>query len=267
MTHPATILERIVAHKYQEIKERSASVTLSTLEMRLANAPKTRDFSERLIVKAATKKSGVICEIKRASPSKGLLRPNFNPREHAIQYEAAGATCLSVLTDHDFFGGSDQDMVEARRNCSLPVLRKDFVVDAYQILESRVLGADCVLLIVAILNDKQLHSLFRLANDIGLDVLIEVHNERELERALKLDGRLVGINNRNLHTFETLLETTITLAAQIPSGWLGITESGIRHATDVELLKSSGVYSFLVGEAFMRHPNPGVAVGELFKDL
>ena len=267
MSCSTTILDRIIARKRQEVADRQAKRSIEELQAMLKDQGQTRGFSDRLIAQAATQTSAVIAEIKRASPSKGLLRADFQPALHAKQYEQAGASCLSVLTDQDFFQGSDDDLKAARGACSLPVIRKDFMVDPYQIIESRALGADCILLIVAALNDTDLKSLHETALSVGLDVLIEVHDERELRRALELDNRLIGINNRNLHTFETKLDVTLDLLDQIPDDRLLITESGILQAKDVELMHAHGVYGFLVGEAFMRQPDPGVALTGLFQDL
>lgn len=267
MSCASTILDRIIARKRQEVADRRLRVSESECLDKARDASPVRGFSRALIDQAKTGRSAVIAEIKRASPSKGLLRADFQPALHAAQYAKAGATCLSVLTDHDFFQGSDQDLLDARAACHLPVIRKDFMVDPYQIIESRALGADCVLLIVAALNDADLHTLFALASELGLDVLLEVHDATELDRALALDGPLIGINNRNLHTFETRLDTTYELMAQVPEDRLLITESGILSAADVEAMHRHGIYGFLVGEAFMRQPNPGEALSELFQDL
>jgi indole-3-glycerol phosphate synthase len=267
MSCSTTILDRIITRKRQEVADRQSKRSVEELHVMLKDQDPTRGFSDRLIAQAATQKSAVIAEIKRASPSKGLLRADFQPALHAEQYEKAGASCLSVLTDQDFFQGSDDDLKAARGACSLPVIRKDFMVDPYQIIESRALGADCILLIVAALNDADLKSLHETALSVGLDVLIEVHDERELHRAFELDNRLIGINNRNLHTFETKLEVTLDLLDQIPDDRLLITESGILQAKDVELMHANGVHGFLVGEAFMRQPDPGVALTGLFQDL
>ena len=267
MSCSTTILDRIVARKRQEVAFRSAQRALEELYEVLTDQAAVRGFSRRLVAQVEAQKPAVIAEIKRASPSKGLLRADFQPALHAQQYESAGASCLSVLTDQDFFQGSDDDLQLARSACDLPVIRKDFMVDPYQIIESRALGADCILLIVAALNDSDLRLLHETALSVGLDVLIEVHDETELHRALKLDSRLIGINNRNLHTFETKLEVTLNLLEQIPDERLLITESGILKARDVDLMQEHGVYGFLVGEAFMRQPDPGVALKELFQSL
>jgi indole-3-glycerol phosphate synthase len=267
MSCSTTILDRIVARKRQEVAVRRAQRALEELYEVLTDQAAVRGFSRRLVAQVEAQKPAVIAEIKRASPSKGLLRADFQPALHAQQYESAGASCLSVLTDQDFFQGSDDDLQLARSACGLPVIRKDFMVDPYQIIESRALGADCILLIVAALNDSDLRLLHETALSVGLDVLIEVHDETELHRALKLDSLLIGINNRNLHTFETKLEVTLNLLEQIPDDRLLITESGILKARDVDLMQEHGVYGFLVGEAFMRQPDPGVALKELFQSL
>ena len=267
MSCSTTILDRIIARKRQEVSDRQAQRSMQDLESMLADQDAARGFTDRLVKQAMAQKSAVIAEIKRASPSKGLLRADFQPALHAQQYETAGASCLSILTDQDFFQGSDDDLQAARSACNLPVIRKDFMVDPYQIIESRVLGADCILLIVASLGDTDLRHLHDTALSVGLDVLIEVHDERELERALALDNRLIGINNRNLHTFETRLEVTLDLLRLIPDDRLLITESGILQAKDVDLMHAHGIYGFLVGEAFMRQPDPGVALTGLFQDL
>ena len=267
MSCSTTILDRIIAKKHQEVSDRKEQRSIQDLESMLANQDATRGFTDRLVKRVMTQKSAVIAEIKRASPSKGLLRADFQPALHAQQYETAGASCLSILTDQDFFQGSDDDLQVARGACNLPVIRKDFMVDPYQIIESRVLGADCILLIVATLDDTELRHLYDTAISVGLDVLIEVHDERELERALALDNKLIGINNRNLHTFETRLEVTLDLLQHIPDDRLLITESGISRAKDVELMHRHGIYGFLVGEALMRQPDPGVALTGLFQDI
>ena len=267
MSCSTTILDRIIARKRQEVSDRQAQRSIQDLESMLADQDATRGFTDRLVKQAMAEKSAVIAEIKRASPSKGLLRADFQPALHAQQYETAGASCLSILTDQDFFQGSDDDLQAARGACNLPVIRKDFMVDPYQIIESRALGADCILLIVAALGDTDLKPLHETALSVDLDVLIEVHDERELERALALDNRLIGINNRNLHTFETSLEVTLDLLRLIPDDRLLITESGILQAKDVELMHAHGIYGFLVGEAFMRQSDPGVALTGLFQDL
>ncbi|MEX6501820.1 indole-3-glycerol phosphate synthase TrpC [Pseudomonas zhanjiangensis] len=260
-----TVLEKILARKAEEVATRRAQVSLDEVERQARNADATRGFAEALLAQAKCKQPAVIAEIKKASPSKGVLREDFVPADIARSYQAGGATCLSVLTDVDFFQGSDAYLQEARSACSLPVIRKDFMIDPYQIVEARALGADCVLLIVSALSDAQMAELAATAKAFDLDVLVEVHDGDELERALKtLDTPLVGINNRNLHTFEVSLETTLDLLPRIPRDRLVVTESGILNRADVELMEISEVYAFLVGEAFMRAENPGVELERLF---
>ncbi|KGF62417.1 indole-3-glycerol phosphate synthase TrpC [Pseudomonas lutea] len=260
-----TVLEKILARKAEEVAARRASVSLSDLEKLATAAGVSRGFAGALIAQAKRKQPAVIAEIKKASPSKGVIRENFHPSEIAKSYEAGGATCLSVLTDIDFFQGADDYLKQARAATSLPVIRKDFMIDPYQIIEARALGADCILLIVSALDDVKMAELASVAKDVGLDVLVEVHDGDELERALKtLDTPLVGVNNRNLHTFEVNLETTLDLLPRIPRDRLVITESGILNRADVELMEINDVYSFLVGEAFMRAEKPGVELQRLF---
>jgi indole-3-glycerol phosphate synthase len=260
-----TVLEKILARKVEEVAARRASVSLAELETlaKVADAP--RGFAQAMIAQAKRKQPAVIAEIKKASPSKGVIREDFQPAEIAKSYEAGGATCLSVLTDIDFFQGADEYLKQARATCSLPVIRKDFMIDPYQIVEARALGADCILLIVSALDDAKMAELASVAKGVGLDVLVEVHDGDELERALKtLDTPLVGVNNRNLHTFDVSLETTLDLLPRIPRDRLVITESGILNRADVELMEINDVYSFLVGEAFMRAEKPGVELQRLF---
>lgn len=260
-----TILEKILARKAEEVAERRAIVGLAEVEQQARAADTPRGFARALQEQAKRKQPAVIAEIKKASPSKGVLRELFVPADIARSYQAGGATCLSVLTDQDFFQGADLYLQEARNACSLPVIRKDFMIDPYQIVESRALGADCVLLIVAALADAQLAELAATAKAFDLDVLVEVHDGDELERALNtLDTPLVGINNRNLHTFELNLETTLDLLPRIPRDRLVVTESGILNRADVELMEISEVYAFLVGETFMRAENPGAELERLF---
>ncbi|HIA09275.1 MAG TPA: indole-3-glycerol phosphate synthase TrpC, partial [Chromatiaceae bacterium] len=223
-----------------------------------------RGFVDALNDSIAAGKSGVIAEIKRASPSKGLLREDFNPAAIAASYQAGGASCVSVLTDRDFFQGSEDYLRQARAACDLPVIRKDFIVDPYQVYEARAIAADCILLIVSALEDEQMLALNTLAHELGMDVLVEVHDEAELERALRLNNRLIGVNNRNLRTFETSLDTTLRMLDQIPKECTVVTESGIHEATDVALMREHRVNAFLVGEAFMRAPDPGAKLAELF---
>jgi indole-3-glycerol phosphate synthase len=258
------ILRRIVARKLEEVEERSARVALTEVKRRAEAAAPPRGFARALRARIASGGAAVISEIKKASPSKGILRADFSPADIARSYEQHGATCLSVLTDVDFFQGADIHLLEARSACGLPVLRKDFIVDAYQVYETRALGADCMLLIVAALDDKTLHELAALAHRVGLDVLVEVHDAEELARALTLDTPLVGVNNRNLRTFETLLDTTLRLLPMIPKDRVVITESGILVPQDVALMRGRGVNAFLVGEAFMKAQDPGARLSELF---
>jgi indole-3-glycerol phosphate synthase len=260
-----TVLEKILARKAEEVAARRAAVSFADVERLAATADPARGFAKALIEQAKRKQPAVIAEIKKASPSKGVIRENFVPADIARSYEKGGATCLSVLTDIDFFQGADEYLQQARGACKLPVIRKDFMIDPYQIVEARALGADCVLLIVSALDDVKMAELASVAKSVGLDVLVEVHDGDELERALKtLDTPLVGINNRNLHTFEVSLETTLDLLPRIPRDRLVITESGILNRADVELMEISDVYSFLVGEAFMRAEQPGAELQRLF---
>ncbi|MFC0709378.1 indole-3-glycerol phosphate synthase TrpC [Azorhizophilus paspali] len=259
-----TVLEKIIARKLEEVAERSARVPLAELETLARSASAPRGFAAALRAQVESKEPAVIAEVKKASPSKGLLREHFVPAEIAKSYEEGGATCLSVLTDADFFQGSDAYLQEARAACGLPVIRKDFLIDPYQVVEARALGADCVLLIVATLGDAQMLELAATAKEVGLDVLVEVHDGTELERALQLETPLIGINNRNLHTFEVSLETTLDLLPKVPRERLVVTESGILNRADVELMEVSGVYAFLVGEAFMRAEKPGAELRRLF---
>lgn len=260
-----TVLEKIIARKFEEVAERSARVSLAELEHLAKAADAPRGFANAMLRQAARKQPAVIAEIKKASPSKGVIREHFVPADIAVSYEKGGATCLSVLTDVDYFQGADDYLQQARAAVSLPVIRKDFMVDPYQIVEARALGADCVLLIVSALDDVKMAELAATAKSVGLDVLVEVHDGDELERALKtLDTPLVGVNNRNLHTFEVNLEATLDLLPRIPADRLAITESGILNQADVQLMKINRVYSFLVGEAFMRAENPGIELQRLF---
>jgi indole-3-glycerol phosphate synthase len=260
-----TILENIIARKFAEVAERSLRVSLAELEQTARTADAPRGFARALQERVARREPAVIAEIKKASPSKGVLRENFVPAELAKSYEQGGAACLSVLTDVDFFQGSDAFLQQARAACKLPVIRKDFMIDPYQIVEARALAADCVLLIVSALDDGRLAELAATAAGLGLDVLVEVHDEAELQRALRvLDTPLIGINNRNLHTFEVSLDTTLDLLPQIPEDRLVITESGILNRADVELMSISDVHAFLVGEAFMRAEDPGLELQRLF---
>jgi indole-3-glycerol phosphate synthase len=263
MTAP-TILRKILKRKAGEVVQRRATDSLASLEARIQEQSAPREFSRALQQRAATGEPAVIAEIKKASPSKGVIREDFKPAQIAQSYREGGATCLSVLTDSDFFQGSEAYLEEARAACDLPVLRKDFTIDPYQVVEARAIGADAVLLIVAALAQEQMHELSQTAKEVGLDVLVEVHNRGELERALELPTPLVGINNRDLHTFDTRLETTLDLLPHIPPDRLVITESGIHTTVDVARMRAANVQSFLVGEAFMRADEPGEKLRELF---
>lgn len=260
-----TVLEKILARKAEEVAARRAIVSLDEVEREARKADAPRGFAEALLSRAAQKQPAVIAEIKKASPSKGVIRENFVPADIARSYEAGGAACLSVLTDIDFFQGADAYLQQARAACSLPVIRKDFMIDPYQVIEARALGADCILLIVSALDDARMVELAQVAKAQNLDVLVEVHDGDELDRALKLlDTPLVGINNRNLHTFEVSLETTLDLLPRIPRERLVVTESGILNRADVELMSINEVYTYLVGEAFMRAEDPGAELNRLF---
>lgn len=258
------ILQRILARKREEIDLRSRLLARSDLSALAAVAEAPRGFRSALKQRVDAGQSAVIAEIKKASPSRGVLRADFDPVSIARSYAVHGAACLSVLTDVDFFQGADAYLQQARAACDLPVLRKDFVIDLYQVEESRALGADCILLIVAALGDADLGRLYRQARHLGMDVLVEVHDRGELERALALGADLIGINNRDLRSFETRLETTLELLDEVPDGVLLVTESGIHDAADVSRMRAAGVYAFLVGEAFMRSPEPGTALTRLF---
>ncbi|RZA22011.1 MAG: indole-3-glycerol phosphate synthase TrpC [Lysobacteraceae bacterium] len=258
------VLKRILARKQEEVAERRTRVPLAELQARIAGAAPVRGFAEAVATRVARGEAAVIAEVKKASPSKGVIRADFDPAAIARSYEAGGAACLSVLTDIDFFQGADEYLVAARNACALPVLRKDFVVDAYQLHEARALGADCVLLIAAALDDGQLAEFAFTADQLGLDVLVEVHDLDELERALPVPARLLGINNRNLRSFEVSLHNTLDLKAAVPADRVLVTESGILARGDVALMREAGVHAFLVGEAFMRQPDPGIALRELF---
>lgn len=264
MSDTPTVLRKIIARKWEEIAERKTQVSLEQLKQRAAQQEPVRGFVQAIENKIAEGKSGVIAEIKKASPSKGVIREHFVPAELARSYERGGAACLSVLTDVDFFQGADVYLQQARTAVSLPVIRKDFLVDEYQIYEARAMGADCVLLIVAALTAEKLKELNTLALSIGLDVLVEVHDEVELDIALELPNKLIGINNRNLHTFEVTLDTTYKLLDKINSDRIVVTESGILAPADVQAMRNKNVHAFLVGEAFMRADEPGVALAEFF---
>jgi indole-3-glycerol phosphate synthase len=262
------ILNKIVAVKHEEIaaalRLRPRNVVRAEAEARNRDLVDLRDFVGALRSKIAAGQAAVIAEVKKASPSKGVLREHFVPAEIAASYAAHGAACLSVLTDASFFQGQASYLQQARAACALPVLRKDFMVDDYQVFEARAMGADCILLIAACLDDAQMADLEACAMALGMAVLVEVHDGLELDRALRLKTPLVGINNRNLRTFEVTLETTLGLLSKVPDDRLLITESGILGAADVQRMRAAHVHAFLVGEAFMRQPDPGVALASLF---
>lgn len=258
------ILNRILTRKSQEIEHRQSERPLFELEKSLVNASPVRGFVDSLRSRFDQQKPAVIAEIKKASPSKGVIRHDFNPPDIARSYQQGGAACLSVLTDVDFFQGSDEYLVAARNACDLPVIRKDFIIDPYQVVEARAMGADCILLIVAALDQSRLLELYDLAVDLGMDVLVEVHDEQEMQRALELNLPMVGVNNRNLRTFETSLDTTIELLSMLPENCFVVTESGIHTTQDVRFMQDHNVNAFLVGEAFMRAEEPGKALAEIF---
>lgn len=258
------ILVKILERKHQEIAERSATVSIDALKEQCKSADAVRGFIQSIIDKINNQQPAVIAEIKKASPSKGILRENFKPAEIARSYAEYGAACLSVLTDKDFFQGHEDYLKQARAACELPVIRKDFIIDPYQVYEARAINADCILLIVAVLDDENLQLLFELAHKLGMDVLMEVHDRQEMQRALKTGAKLIGINNRNLRTFETSLDTTLSMLDMVSSDHILVTESGIHTKDDVQLMRDNNVNSFLVGEAFMRADNPGKKLAELF---
>jgi indole-3-glycerol phosphate synthase len=260
-----TILDDILAHKAEEVRARKQQLSESDMLSAIVHLPPTRGFT-RALKAAAVAATGIIAEVKKASPSKGVIREDFRPTDIARDYEAHGATCISVLTDEKYFQGHDAYLYQIREVVSLPLLRKDFIVDPWQIPESRYNGADCILLIVSALSSTELEEYHEIAIRLGLDVLIEVHDATELEAALALNPPIVGINNRNLKTFETTLETTLELLGQVPADVLVVTESGIHTRDDVSHMRANGVNAFLVGEAFMRAEEPGRAMRDLFFD-
>ncbi len=258
------ILQKILNTKQEEIAARSAVTSLAQLQAQAANASPVRGFLRFMQTQVAFGRPAIIAEIKKASPSKGLIRENFDPVAIAQSYAQAGAACLSVLTDAQYFQGHETYLQAARAACGLPVIRKDFIIDPYQVYEARAIGADCILLIVSALDDAQLADLYAHATGLGMDVLIEVHDGTELERALRLNAPLIGINNRNLRTFQTSLNTTLDLLPNVPSDVLLVTESGIHTPADVQLMREHNVNAFLVGEAFMRAADPGTQLRNLF---
>jgi indole-3-glycerol phosphate synthase len=259
------ILQKIVAVKHEEVAAGLKRKSLAAMREDAESRVLTRDFEGALRAKMAAGKAAVIAEVKKASPSKGVLREDFIPADIAQSYAEHGAACLSVLTDQTFFQGCNDYLKQARASCDLPVLRKDFMVDPYQVFEARAIGADCILLIAACLSDAQMAELEAVARHLGMAVLVEVHDGAELARALRLKTPLLGINNRNLRTFEVSLETTLDLQDQVTADKLLITESGILNANDVARMRAAGVHAFLVGEAFMRAPDPGQALAALFR--
>jgi indole-3-glycerol phosphate synthase len=263
----ADILQTITAKKHEEVAQAKAQKPFDQVRLDALSRPLSRDFLGALQAKVDRGLPGVIAEIKKASPSKGLLRDPFEPAEIAQSYESAGAACLSVLTDVHFFQGAVDYLKQARASCNLPVLRKDFIVDAYQVYESRAMGADCILLIAACLEDAQMQEFERLAIGLGMNVLVEVHDAQEFERALKLRTPLLGVNNRDLKTFEVDLNTTLNLRQMAPQDRMLVTESGISSPKEVARLREGGVQAFLVGEAFMRVADPADGVRSLFGDL
>ena len=258
------VLQKIVAVKREEIAAGLKKKSLAAMREDAESRVLTRDFEGALRSKMASGHAAVIAEVKKASPSKGVLRADFVPADIAQSYAEHGAACLSVLTDQQFFQGCNDFLKQARASCDLPVLRKDFMVDPYQVFEARAIGADCILLIAACLSDAQMAELEAVARHLGMAVLVEVHDAQELQRALKLKTPLLGINNRNLRTFEVSLDTTLGMMADVPADKLLITESGILKRADVQTLRDAGVHAFLVGEAFMRAADPGAALAELF---
>ncbi len=258
------ILNKIIATKTQEVAAAKQIKSLETVQQEALNAPAPRDFVASLRNKIEKNTAAVIAEIKKASPSKGVIRENFQPAEIAKSYELGGAACLSVLTDIEYFQGSPEYLKQARNACSLPVLRKDFMIDPYQVYEARAMGADCILLIAAAIDLPTMRELEKIAHTLGMAVLVEVHNAEELELALQLETPLLGINNRNLRTFEVTLETTLGLLNRIPANKIVVTESGIFTKEDVALMRQNNVHTFLVGEAFMRQPDPGAELAKVF---
>lgn len=266
MSDTPDILKKILARKREEIEQRLSRVGLQEIKSRAKQGDTPRGFVDALRSRITAGEAAVIAEIKKASPSKGVIREDFDPVQIAKSYADAGAACLSVLTDVDFFQGCDEYLVAARNACGLPVIRKDFIVDPYQVYEARSLGADCILLIVAALDDETLQRLCQLSTELGMDTLVEVHDRDELNRALRLDLPLVGINNRDLRNFETSLSTTLDLLSVIPQDCIVVTESGIHTTDDVEMMRRNNVNAFLVGEAFMRAPEPGQQLEKLFRN-
>jgi indole-3-glycerol phosphate synthase len=261
----ADILVKILDTKAREVAERKQKKSLQQIKSELESITATRDFVAAIRERVEAGRTATIAEIKKASPSKGVMRENFDPAQIARSYEKGGAACLSVLTDVEYFQGSDAYLQQAKQACTLPVLRKEFIIDPYQVYESRLIGGDCILLIVAALDDQQLSEFTELAHSLGMAVLVEVHDAEELARALKLNTTLIGINNRNLRTFKTSLQTTVSLLAEIPANRIVVTESGIHERADVETMLAHDVRAFLIGEAFMRAEEPGDRLAQLFE--
>ena len=259
------ILNKIVSRKQEEVAESINRVPIERMIELADDTDSPRGFYNALNNKVIKRQSGIIAEIKKASPSKGILRENFETVEIAKSYESGGASCLSILTDRDFFQGDPQYLIKARAAVSIPIIRKDFIIHPYQVYESRAIGADCILLIASCLKDDELKNLSNIASSLQMDTLVEVHDHDELNRALKLDLPLLGINNRNLRNFEVSLQTTIDLLSEIGDDKLVITESGIKNKQDVDLMHQNNVFGFLIGEAFMKHSNPGQKLRELFE--
>ena len=264
MSNTPDILKKILQRKTEEIAERSVHTTLDAMQALAKEADATRGFIAAISNKIVQQKAAVIAEIKKASPSKGVLRENFHPADIAKSYAENGAACLSILTDKDYFQGDEEYLKQARAACALPVIRKDFIIDPYQVYEARAINADCILLIVAALDDTMLHELLSLSTHLGMDVLMEVHDEEEMTRALNTDAQLIGVNNRNLRTFETSLETTTRMLEMVSADRILVTESGIHTVDDVHFMREHDVHAFLVGEAFMRVEQPGEKLAELF---
>lgn len=258
------ILNKIIATKEIEVAAAKAQKPMSAIQAEASAAAPTRDFVGSIRAKIAENQSAVIAEIKKASPSKGIIRADFKPAEIAISYEKGGAACLSVLTDAEYFQGSPDYLKLARAACNLPVLRKDFMIDPYQVYEARAMGADCILLIAAAINLEKMRELEKIAHSLNMAVLVEVHNGEELSLALQLETPLLGINNRNLRTFDVTLDTTLELLERIPDNKIVVTESGIFTCDDVALMRKNRVHTFLVGEAFMRQPEPGTELAKVF---
>jgi indole-3-glycerol phosphate synthase len=260
------ILKTILARKTEEVRDRRAACLLQDIKQQAADCPSQRGFTNAIRHAITNNKAAIIAELKKASPSRGVIRADFQPEQIACSFADAGATCLSVLTDIDFFQGADAYLQQARDACDLPILRKDFMIDSYQVYESKVIGADCILLIAAALSDMQMQELAGTASELGLDVLVEVHDREELERGMMLRTPLIGINNRNLHTFETDLDTTIGLLPDVFPDRTVVTESGIHCREDIVRMRKNGVHAFLIGEGFMHVPDPGTRLKELITD-